>query len=168
MENAAKAGATRDPGEEVEFIAVDPSSPESVSCFLQLGRAYLSALDSVPADVNARFLGSMVWRQQESDRWLFLMRCGGDWAGFVHAKIDRDERTGWGYILEFYVAPHLRRRGWGRRLFSHLAAILKSRGVTNVWLTSNESAAGFWDSLGFRRTGQRERGHEIMILRLPS
>jgi len=151
-------------GEHVEFVTVLPSAPDTVSRFLELGRAYLSELDPTPEDVNERFLQSILRRQIEPDRWLLLLTCGGEDIGFAHAKIDRDERPGWGYILEFYIVPRERRRGWGSRLFTHVTELLKLRGVRQVWLTSNERARDFWLKLGFQATGEKEHGQEVMVL----
>ena len=113
--------------------------------------------------LNERFLQSILRRQEESDRWLLLLKSDENYIGFVHAKIDHNERPGWGYILEFYIVPDRRRRGWGRQLFHHMVGIFELRGITQVWLTSNCSAEAFWCSLGFKPIGEEKPGLKVMV-----
>lgn len=149
---------------KVEFIPAASSCPSTASIFLDLGRSYGSELDSTPHAVNERFLQSILERQGERDRWLLLLKCDEDYIGFVHAKIDRDDHPGWGYILEFYIVPDRRRSGWGRKLFYHTVGIFKSRGITQIWLTSNRNAQAFWCSLGFKATDQEEQGQMVIVV----
>jgi len=81
-------------------------------------------------------------------------------------KIDKDERPGWGFILEFYIVPSKRRLGWGRRSFNLSLEILRARAVENVWLLTDQAAEKFWHSLGFEEAGEidRETGQKIMII----
>ena len=109
-------------------------------------------------------LQSILRRQADPGRWLLLLRHGDACIGFVHAKIDRDERPGTGCILEFYVAPENRKRGWGRRMFDHIAQVLRCNRVSQVWLTTNPRAEGFWKRLGFVAMGEvAENGQRVMI-----
>ena len=146
-----------------EFIRVDNTCPDTVFRFLDLGRAYSSESDSTPHSVNENFLQSILRRRTEPDRWLLLLKSEGDCVGFAHAKTDRDDRPGWGYILEFHMVPSERRRGWGRELFNHIVGILRARGISQVWLTSNAGAQAFWRSLGFNPTGEEEHGQTVMV-----
>ena len=130
--------------------------------FVELGNAYLSEIDSTPVPVNQKFLQSILRRQGELDRWLLLIKCGDDPIGFVHAKVDRDERPGWGYILEFYIVPDRRRTGWGRELFNHTAGALRARGIAQVWLESSLEALAFWCSLSFAVAGGEAR-HPTLV-----
>jgi hypothetical protein len=70
---------------------------DSVPSFLTIGRDYLGEVmtDRSP-DERDRFLQSMLDRQGGPDRWLILLRREGEYIGFTHAKIDHDERPGWG------------------------------------------------------------------------
>jgi GNAT superfamily N-acetyltransferase len=151
--------------EKVELISVTNDTPDTLSAFLNLGRDYLSDL---PLDERERFLQSILTRQGKPDRWLLLLRYGNEYIGFVHMKIDRDERPGWGFILEFYIVPNKRKLGWGRRLFKLIAKILQERGVKNIWLLTNRDAQQFWFKLGFRGTGEidSETGQKVMVISL--
>jgi len=147
--------------DKAELIPVTNDAPDSVSIFLDMGRDYLSDLSSNERD---RFLQSILNRQGEPDRWLLLLKHENEYVGFVHMKIDRDERPGWGFILEFYITPDKRKLGFGRSLFNLILDILRAQGVKNLWLLTNPGAEPFWHSLGFIQTGEidRETGQKIM------
>jgi len=145
-----------------ELVCVTNDIPETVSFFLSLGRDYLSGL---PIDDRERFLQSILARRKEPDRWLLLLKRKGEYSGLIHMKIDKDERSGWGFILEFYIVPSKRRLGWGRRLFNLSLEILRVQDVEDVWLLTDQASEKFWRSLGFEETGEvdRETGQKIMV-----
>jgi GNAT superfamily N-acetyltransferase len=130
--------------------------------FLEMGRDYFSEL-GIPEERRSPFLGSMLDMQGEPDRWLFLLRHGEDYHGFVHMKIDRVNRPGWGFIMEFYVRPGVRRRKWGRWMYGVCERILWERGVEEVYLSTGE-AFPFWSSLGFRETGEIDGYNNLKIM----
>lgn len=118
----------------------------------------------MPADERERFLQSILARQGEADRWLLLLKYQGRSLGFVHIKIDKDERPGWGFILEFYIVPDKRGLGWGSELFSLVWKILQDQGVQSIWLLASSPSDSFWRSLGFQETGEIEDGQKVMVL----
>ena len=147
--------------DEIELVTVLAENPEAVSMFLRLGREYLASLPPEEAD---RFMQSMLERQVERDRWLLLLKFYDRHLGFVHMKVDKHERTGWGFILEFYIIADERRKRWGTRLYRKCEGILRKRGVRDIWLLTNPEAKPFWQSLGYMETGEmdKETGQEIM------
>jgi N-acetylglutamate synthase-like GNAT family acetyltransferase len=147
--------------QEIELVPVTKSNPNAISMLLTLGRDYLSESD-LSLDERERFLQSILTRQGETDRWLLLLKYEKEHLGFVHMKIDKDERVGWGFILEFYIIPTKRRLGWGHKLFSLSLEILRERGVRHIWLLTSPRSESFWHSLGFRRTGETENGQKVM------
>ena len=154
-----------------EFVMVSDRNPDDVASFLTLGRAYNEEIDllmgtKTPRPAAERWLNSMVQLQEGEDRWLVLCRVGGADIGFAHAKIDQDDRPGWGYILEFYIIPDRRRSGWGRQLFHYIKHLLIERGTGQIWLTSNLAAVAFWEVLGFTATGEVEsNGLPVMAMK---
>ena len=146
---------------KTQIEPVAKNDPKTVSEFLTLGREYLKDL---PNEERERFLQSILARQGEPNRWLLLLKHQNKYVGFIHMKIDEDERPSWGFILEFYIIPLKRKMGLGRTLFAHATDILRKRGVKSVWLLTNSSAEPFWRSLGFRSTGERDKetGQNIM------
>jgi GNAT superfamily N-acetyltransferase len=146
----------------IDVISVKRSDRESVSEFFALGRKYLNKL--CPEE-QERFLQSILARQGEPDRWLLLLKHRKKHVGFAHVKIDKDERSEWDFILEFYILPTRRRTGLGRAFFNFIVDVLRDKGVKDVWLLAGSSeASSFWRSLGFRSTGEidKETGQIIM------
>jgi N-acetylglutamate synthase-like GNAT family acetyltransferase len=146
-----------------EVVSVTRSNPITVSTFLDLGRDYFKDL---PAEQRGKFMESILARQEERDRWLLLLKHKREYVGFAHVKIDKDERPGWGFVLEFYIAPDKRRIGLGCTFFNIIEEMLRSKAVKDVWLLSRSSdeALAFWSSLGFKLSGEidEETGQSIM------
>jgi ribosomal protein S18 acetylase RimI-like enzyme len=151
----------------VELEPVTKNKPDTVSTLLTLGQDYLSK-SHMSADERERFLQSILARQGEADRWLLLLKHQGRSLGFVHMKIDKDERPGWGFILEFYIVPDKRRQGLGSKLFTLARKILQNRGVQNIWLLASPPSDSFWRSLGFQETGEIEDSQKVMVLSMPT
>lgn len=145
----------------MNLIPVSRENPELTLRFLELGRDYLSNL---PEENRERFLQSILDLQGESERWLLLLEVEGDHIGFVHMKIDRDDRLGWGFIMEFYIEPQRRRTGWGCRMFGLCREILVEYGARDIWLTTNPEAEPFWTKLGFEDTGMIDRRNDLKIM----
>jgi ribosomal protein S18 acetylase RimI-like enzyme len=148
---------------DVEIVSVTRLNPITISTFLSLGEDYFKDL---PAEQRKKFMESILARQGEPCRWLFLLKYRGECVGFTHLKIDKDERPGWGFILEFYIAPKKRRLGLGHTFFKIIEEMLRAKAARNVWLLSRSSdeALAFWNSLGFKLTGEidKETGQSVM------
>jgi GNAT superfamily N-acetyltransferase len=147
---------------EIEISHVTKNDPNTVSAFLCLSRDYFK---DMPLERRGKFIQSIIEKLREPDRWLLLLKHKNEYSGFAHFKIDKEERRGWGFILEFYIVPNKRRMGLGRRFFSFITDILRSEGVKDVWLLCNSPVAeSFWRSLRFKVTGEldKETGHKIM------
>jgi len=144
-----------------EVVTVIKKNPSTVSAFLSLGRDYLKDL---PVEERESFLQSILARQGEKDRWLLLLKCENKYIGFAHVKIDKDERVGWGVILEFYIMPTKRKMGLGRTLFNLISDVLQAKGVKDIWLLADSASAPFWCTFGFKLTGEvdKETGQNIM------
>jgi len=146
---------------EPELVPVAKKDANKISIFLRLGRDYFKDLTF---EEREKFLQSILARQGELDRWLFLLKHKNEYVGFAHVKIDKNERPGWGFILEFYIVPAKRKMGMGRRFYNLIEDMLKSRGVKNIWLLAT-MAIPFWRSLGFKLTGEidKETGQNILM-----
>ena len=127
--------------------------------FMEMGEDYMS---SEPPELSEKFLKSILELQGEPDRWLYFLQMEGHPVGFTHIKGDKTDRPGWGWILEFYIKPEYRRRGWGRYLYTESTRQFKER--CNQWLTSNPEAIPFWKALGFHETGEiADNSYRVMI-----
>lgn len=70
-------------------------------------------------------------------------------------------------IDEFYIRPLHRRRKFGRLAIEKVMNHCRSLGrhktiIANVYV-NNEPALAFWNSVGFRDTGRRERVKELRL-----
>jgi S-ribosylhomocysteine lyase len=101
-------------------------------------------------------------RMDSPDRLLFVCyeAAGSDEPiGFLYGKIDREGdrgyvRPGWGYVMEFYVRPAFRRRGYGREMTAHLEEWFASRNVRRLYLTADPvTGVPFWGALGYTDSG---------------
>ncbi len=143
---------------QAKLVTVNRTHPETVEVFLSISKDYFS---DIPVDKRDKFVQSIIDRQGEIDRWLFLLKHENEYIGFVHMKMDGG-RPGWAAILEFYIAPTRRRRGWGRWLFNRILQVLQARNVEHIWLWSAPDAEPFWHALGFHETGETENGMKVM------
>lgn len=79
-------------------------------------------------------------------------------AGMIAAYLEGGEAAN-AYICAMWVAPESRNRGVGRLLVDEAARWLKGAGASEVkaWVSdAHSSAAGFYESLGFAPTGERQ------------
>ena len=71
---------------------------------------------------------------------------------------------GYGYIMEFYVKPEYRRRGYGRAMIARLEALFASHGVKRMYLTSDPvTRKPFWEELGFVNTNEKSPENNLYI-----
>lgn len=134
------------------------------SSFMVLGRNYLAELGMSENNID-RFLRSMLDRQSEPNRWLYLMEHSNEHIGFLHMKIDDVDRLGWGFVMEFYIKQDMRRKGHGRKMYELCERNLHENGVTDIYLSTNQNAESFWSSIGFRDSGEIDayNNQKIMI-----
>ena len=75
--------------------------------------------------------------------------------GFIYAKVDHEDhlgfiKPGYGFIMEFYVIPQYRRKGYGTLMFQHIQEMFKRHGVKRMYLTADPvTGEPFWEALGF-------------------
>ncbi len=148
----------------VEYVKINKENPNNLADFMSLGFEYMKETSSeYSLQIHEKFLNSILKKQGEENRWLIVLKVNGEAIGFVHAKIDQDERVGWGYILEFYIMPTFRRKGFGSILFNFIKQEFVKCGIKNTWLTADKvNGEPFWFSMGFRDTGEVENGQKVL------
>lgn len=115
--------------------------------------------------IYEKFLNSILNKQGENNRWLTLLKVDTVPVGFVHAKIDKDERIGWGYIMEFYISGTCRRMGLGRTLYNFIKQEFINYEAKNVWLTADKvTGEPFPFSIGFADTGELENDLKVLVI----
>lgn len=148
----------------IEYVRVSGENLNNCTDFMNLGYEYMKETASdMSLDVHTKFLNSILNRQSETERWLMAIKVNASMIGFAHFKIDRRERIGWGYILEFYIIPSFRKKGLGRKLYSFIKQEFINCDIQDIWLTAaKENGESFWYSMGFMDTGKTE--NELKIL----
>ena len=156
------------------FVQLHADEKENCAAFERLMRQYSKELDehqyrTTPSDFITKWIKSIIQMQGDSDRHLEL--CYDDKAliGFLYGKIDRPEhkgfiKVGYGYIMEFFVLPEHRRKGYGKEMYLRLEKLFKQDGAKRMYLTSDPvTGKPFWESLGFVNTGEKspENDQEI-------
>ena len=131
------------------YHKVTGNTPSRIKEFLEMGQDYMS---DTPKEKRDMFLQSMVDLQRQPYRWLLLYEVDSEPLGFAHIRYGGD-RPSWGWILEFYIKPEMRRKGYGTKLYNRCERILSNEGASSYWLTTNPEASTFWRSLGYRKTG---------------
>ena len=111
----------------------------------------------------------MIGIQGDPDRHLELCYEGERLIGFLYGKIDHPDHKGYirvgdGYIMEFYVLPEDRRKGYGRRMYARLEGLLREDGAKGFYLTADPvTGRPFWLSMGYLPTGERSPDNGVEI-----
>jgi len=118
----------------------------------------------VPPDEHiAKISKSMINVQGGHDRHLEICYETNDIPiGFYHAKAGHEgTRPEYGFIMEFYILPNYRRRGYGKIMFQRIEELFAGHGVKQMQLRSNSfTGMPFWESLGFKNVDVKKRSYE--------
>lgn len=138
---------------------------ENRNTFHELMQRYAKELDkhqnrSTDPQMLKKWTDSIIAKQSDASRCLKLCCDNSSVIGFLYGKIDRPEdkgfkKTGFGYVMEFYVLPYYRRKGFGREMFGFLENFFKTNHVRQMYLTADPvTGKPFWEALGFTPTGE--------------
>ena len=88
--------------------------------------------------------------------------------GFANFAIDTGGIRGlieasYGCVMEFYISPEFRRKGYGKSLYEHIEATLKNDGTQNIYLTSAIASIPFWIAMGFKESGKIDPDNDLPI-----
>jgi GNAT superfamily N-acetyltransferase len=61
-------------------------------------------------------------------------------------------------VYDFFVAPDRQGRGVGRALLAFVEELARRRGIEELHLSSSLTAVGFYERLGYRKTGAESHG----------
>lgn len=92
---------------------------------------------------------------------------GNDAVGFASYSIDGGIKNiippGYGYIMEFYLLEHWRKRGIASSTVSDICNNLKELGCSQIYLTSVHQSEHFWLNNGFHNSGLIDPDNELPI-----
>lgn len=82
--------------------------------------------------------------------------------------LPNDEEKPEYYLWHFMIDVRYQKLGFGRRALEHVIAYVRTlpRAETLILVEGECSALGFYESMGFRLTGEHEHGEAIMALDL--
>lgn len=107
-----------------------------------------------------KWTDSVIEKGSNDGRYLKLCYAEGKAVGFVYGKVDSSsdmgyKKPGYGYVMEFYVIPDCRRKGYGRKMFRRLERFFECGGVKRMYLTAAPVIGKlFWEAIGFACTGE--------------
>lgn len=157
---------------QYEQLAAD--NKEQCLIFETLMYHYIAEMNAhshrpLPEEFQKKWIDSIISMQGPKDRHLELCFADSDAIGFLYGKVDREDhkgyiKPGYGYIMEFYVEPEYRRKGYGTRMFSRLEDLFRKDGVTQMYLTADPvTGRPFWEAVGFLNTGETSPENQLFI-----
>jgi GNAT superfamily N-acetyltransferase len=111
--------------------------------------------------------------QGPSDRHLELCYSGNDLVGLLYGKVDHENhrghvKPGFGYVMEFYVKPEYRRKGYGKEMFHRLEKLFAVDGAKRMYLNADPvTGVPFWTAMGFCPTDEIQPHNNMVIFERP-
>lgn len=163
--------------ENIRYEKVDPVNEIQCAVFRKMMCDYseeLGGMDEFAKETDRntiieKWIQSIFKLLGPSDRYLELCWLGNIPAGFLYGKIDHEEdrgfvKPGYGYVMEFYVVPQMRRKGIGRAMYAHLEQCFSSDGANRVYLTTDtQDGIAFWEKIGFVNSHKKSSDNETDI-----
>lgn len=162
----------------MDFLELKQSDADACAAFTALMRSYIAEMNEhshrpLPEEYQQKWIDSIVSKQGPKDRHLELCYAEGELIGFHYGKVDHEDhrgyvRPGHGYIMEFYVKPEFRRKGYGSRMLHRLEALFHADGVTQMYLTADPvTGRPFWEAVGFSNTEIPSPDNQLFIYEKP-
>lgn len=140
-------------------------TPERYDVFKNLMLSYSKELDEhramhTPEETVLKWSESIMSMLGDEERYLELCLLEQNPIGFLYGKIDKPYHKGYikpsyGYIMEFYILPQYRRKGYGKEMYYRIEELFKSDGARRIYLTADPiTGEPFWEYLGFVNTGE--------------
>jgi GNAT superfamily N-acetyltransferase len=107
--------------------------------------------DEIKNDLNRR----INIQGNRPDMHFELLFCDDVFVGFANFAISTGTlygllEAGYGCVMEFYISPEFRRKGYGKLFYEHIEKVLKNDGTQNIFLTPDPSIGkAFWPAMGF-------------------
>ncbi len=159
---------------QIKYVQVTAKNETDVKSFESLMYEYIAELNEhdaqpIPAQFQHKWINSIITMQGPKDRHLELCYIGEVLIGFLYGKIDHKNhkgfiKPGYGYIMEFYVKPHYRRSGYGKRMFRRMEQLFQMDGAKMMYLTADPvTGKPFWDAVGFLNTNEKSPENKLYI-----
>jgi GNAT superfamily N-acetyltransferase len=116
-----------------------------------------TVLVSNSGDYDLKVIGALVdnfshagLRSLAARRRMFVYERGGRICGVVGLEGEA--------VCNLFVAPDEQGRGIGQELLEHVESMAREQGLTWLTLDSSLTAVGFYERLGYRKTGEQSSG----------
>lgn len=145
---------------QINYKQLSPENKELCRVFENLMYAYIDEMNEhserpLPKQFQLKWIESIITVQGPVDRHLELCYVGSEPIGFLYGKIDHEDhkgyiKPGYGYIMEFYVKPEWRRKGYGHQMYKRLEQLFWADGAGRMYLTADPvTGKPFWEAMGF-------------------
>ena len=159
---------------QIKYVRVSAENGDACKLFSSLLHEYIREMNAhsqrpLPEPFIQKWCDSILSMQGPDDRHLELCYAAEALVGFLYGKIDHEDhkgfiKPGYGYIMEFYVRPEYRRKGYGKRMFRHLEQMFRQDGAKTMYLTADPvTGKPFWEAMGFVNTGEQSPENKLDI-----
>jgi len=155
---------------ELNFVQIRKDDTRHCEMFKNMFLPYCHETDKVlkSDEMYCKIARSTIDMQGPHDRHLELAFDGGELVGFLYGKVDHEnhmghKKVGYGYVMEFYIKPEFRRRGYGEAMFLRLQRHFASHGVKRMYLNTSAPAKAFWQFMGFAPTDEIQPHNNMVI-----
>lgn len=158
----------------IRYIRLRAEDETTCKVFTSLMEEYVAEISQhieppLSQELVKKWIHSIPAMQGPADRHLELCYIDAEPIGFLYGKIDHVDhkgyiKPGYGYIMEFYVKPDQRRRGYGQRMFHRLENLFRMDGAERMYLTADPiTGKPFWEALGFVNTHEKSPENQLDI-----
>ena len=151
---------------QIKYVRVSAENGDSSKLLALLLHEYIREMNAhserpLPEQFVQKWCDSILSMQGPADRYLELCYAAEILVGFLYGKIDHEDHNGFikpgcGYVMEFYVRPEYRRKGYGRMMFRQLEQMFRYGGAKMMYLTADPvTGKPFWEAMGFVNTGEQ-------------
>lgn len=159
---------------QIRYVQLVADHAENCKVFESLMYEYIDEMNEhskrpLPKEFQQKWINSIISMQGPTDRHLELCYVGKMPAGFLYGKIDHEDhkgfiKPGYGYIMEFYVKPEYRRKGYGKSMFERLERLFHTDGAEMMYLTADPvTGKPFWQAMGFINIHEKSPENQLYI-----
>jgi len=160
----------------ITYVQIYKGNQDLYNKILPLWIDYLNNINRAPEDekpTEDEFIHDLNRRiniqGNRPDMHFELFFCNDTLVGFANFAIDKGTfygllESGYGIIMEFYITPEFRRKGYGKLLFEHIEETLKNDGTKYLYLTPDlVSGIPFWVAMGFCDSGKIDPDNKLPV-----
>ena len=159
---------------QIKYVQVSADNAENCKVYKSLMYEYIDEMNEhserpLPKEFQQKWVNSIIAMQGPTDRHLELCYVGEMPIGFLYGKIDHEDhkgfiKPGYGYIMEFYVRPDHRRKGYGKMMFKRLEQLFCLGGAEMMYLTADPvTGKPFWEAMGFNNINEKSPENQLYI-----